>query len=140
MSPGKRGAAALVCGALFGAGLAVSQMINPQKIMNFLDFTGAWDPSLALVMLAALVVTFAGYRLALRRPHPLLENRFHLPTRRDIDVRLLGGAAVFGVGWGLAGYCPGPGIAAMTLGTLEPIVFTIAVLAGFQLHRLLNPS
>lgn len=133
-----RNLAALASGLLFGAGLTVSQMINPQKIVNFLDVTGVWDPSLAMVMLGALAVTAAGYHLVMRRDQPLFEGHFHLPTRNEIDVHLLGGAVIFGIGWGLAGYCPGPGLAAMTLGSPEPVIFTFAVLGGFQLHRLLG--
>lgn len=123
---------------MFGAGLALSQMINPLKIMNFLDVAGAWDPSLALVMVGALAVTAAGYHLVMRKEQPLFEGHFHLPTRKEIDLHLLVGAVIFGVGWGLAGYCPGPGVAAMTLGTLEPVVFILAVFGGFQLHRVMG--
>lgn len=128
--------ASLLAGLLFGAGLAVSQMINPQKVLAFLDVTGNWDPSLALVMGAALVVSAVGYRIAKRRDQPLLTSRFQLPTRVDIDGRLAGGALIFGVGWGLAGYCPGPAIAATAIGIAEPWAFLGAMLVGSVAARL----
>lgn len=121
---------ALIAGLLFGLGLAISQMINPSKVIAFLDVTGNWDPSLALVLFAALAVNFVGWRLTRLRRHPLFSEKFHLPTRSDLDGRLIIGAAVFGVGWGLAGYCPGPAIAALTLNTWEPMIFLCALLAG----------
>jgi uncharacterized membrane protein YedE/YeeE len=131
---------ALVSGALFGAGLAVSQMVDPGKVLGFLDVagiaTGAWDPSLAFVMIGALAVTAPGYWLTLRRQAPLAAPQFQLPTRKDIDARLVGGAAVFGIGWGLAGYCPGPALAALTFGRLETAVFVAAMLAGTALFSL----
>jgi uncharacterized membrane protein YedE/YeeE len=125
-----RDGVALLAGALFGAGLSVSQMINPQKVQAFLDLAGDWDPSLALTMAGALLVTAIGYRLVLKRPRPLLDNAFRLPARQLIDSRLLLGAALFGIGWGLGGYCPGPAIAALALGTLEPWLFMGAMLVG----------
>lgn len=140
MTGSKRSLAALFSGLLFGAGLAVSQMINPQKILNFLDIAGNWDPSLALVMLAALAVSTVGFKWVLHTPKPLLDVQFHLPTSRQIDKRLVLGALVFGIGWGLAGYCPGPGVAAIALGTVEPLVFTAAVIAGFVMHRIADKS
>ena len=121
---------ALLAGVLFGLGLAVSQMINPQKVQSFLDVFGQWDPSLALVMLAAVAVSFAGFRFAAGRDAPLLDTSFHAPSRRDLDGRLLTGAAIFGIGWGLAGYCPGPAISALALSTWEPLVFLVAMAAG----------
>jgi uncharacterized membrane protein YedE/YeeE len=133
-----RSLVALASGLLFGAGLLVSGMIQPAKVLNFLDLAGAWDPSLALVMAAALAVTFAGYRLAFRRPAPLFDTQFHLPTNQALDTRLLLGAALFGIGWGLGGYCPGPALAAaggLAEGTL---VFLAAFLAGTAATRLLT--
>lgn len=138
MTPTKRLFASLGSGILFGAGLAVSQMINPMKIMDFLDFFGSWDPSLALVMASALAVTALGFRWALRSPQPVFDSHFRLPTAKEIDGKLILGAAIFGIGWGLAGYCPGPGVAAMSLAIWEPFIFTLAVLAGFHLQRLLS--
>ncbi len=130
MSAHRRHLAAFASGGVFGLGLAISQMINPQKVQAFLDVAGQWDPSLALVMGAALCVTLVAFRFVLRAPRPLLEPDFHLPTRRDIEPKLLTGAAVFGVGWGLAGYCPGPAIAALPLGSAEPLIFIVAMIAG----------
>ncbi len=108
--------AALVAGILFGIGLAVSQMINPAKVIGFLDIFGRWDPSLVLVMAGAVVVAFVGFRLVQSRSAPLFGKRFELPTRRDLDSRLIGGAAIFGIGWGLTGFCPGPAIASLAFG------------------------
>ncbi len=134
----------LVSGLLFGAGLTLSQMVNPAKVLGFLDFggipAGDWDPSLAFVMAGALVVTAIGYRLAFRRGAPIAAPAFQLPTRKDIDVRLVAGAAIFGVGWGLAGYCPGPALAALAFGRAEVFVFVAAMLAGMGLFRLAGPQ
>lgn len=121
---------ALIAGALFGAGLTVSQMISPEKVLAFLDVAGNWDPSLALVMGGALVVSAIGYGIAKRRSRPIISSGFQIPSRRDIDWRLLSGATIFGIGWGLAGYCPGPAIAAVAIGTSEPWYFLLAMLAG----------
>jgi uncharacterized protein len=132
--------AALLSGLLFGAGLVVSQMVDPTKVQHFLDFAGivggAWDPSLAFVMGGALAVTAPGYWLVLRRKAPLAASSFQIPTRRDIDAKLLVGSALFGIGWGLAGYCPGPAIASLAFGRLETAVFVIAMLAGMGVFRL----
>jgi uncharacterized membrane protein YedE/YeeE len=132
--------AAPLSGLLFGAGLVVSQMVNPEKVLGFLDFagiaTGAWDPSLAFVMAGALAVTAPGYWLTLRRAAPVAAPEFEVPTRRDIDAKLLSGATIFGLGWGLAGYCPGPAIAALVFGRVETAVFVAAMLAGMGLFRL----
>jgi len=119
-----------LAGALFGAGLAISQMVNPRKVTDFLDFFGRWDPSLALVMGGALVVTAISFRLILQRPHPLLDAEFHLPKARDLDRRLIGGSALFGVGWGLAGFCPGPAVASLAYGLPASVVFVVAMIAG----------
>src|SRR5262245_65236339 len=100
--------ASLLTGIVFGLGLVISGLANPAKVLNFLDVAGTWDPSLAFVMGGAVATTWLGYRLVLARPKPVCDTRFHLPTSTAIDRRLLAGAAVFGVGWGLAGYCPGP--------------------------------
>jgi uncharacterized protein len=129
---------ALLAGILFGLGLAVSQMINPAKVLGFLDFAGAWDPSLAVVMAGALGVTAVGYRLALRRPAPLLAARFDLPTLREIDRRLLAGAVLFGIGWGLVGYCPGPALAALGFGNPATWLFVAAMLAGVTSYKLIQ--
>jgi len=128
-------ASALASGLVFGAGLALSDMTNPAKIQNFLDLLGTWDPSLALVMAGALAVSAPGYRIARRRGSPLLATRFWIPTRRDLDPELLLGAAIFGVGWGLGGLCPGPSLAGLLQGVPGVTVFVVAMLVGVALHR-----
>lgn len=118
-------------GALFGAGLLVSGMTQPAKIVGFLDPIGGWDPSLAFVMGGAVVVYAVAWRWIHRhRRDPWFDVRFHLPTRRDIDRQLVAGAAIFGVGWGLGGFCPGPGIVAAASGNAAGIAFVVAMLAG----------
>lgn len=129
---------AVVAGALFGAGLVVSQMSNPVKVLAFLDFSGAWDPSLLLVMVGAMAIFGTGYRIVIRRAKPLWADAFHVPARRDIDRSLLFGAALFGLGWGLAGYCPGPALSGLTFGVWEPAVFALAMVAGFAVRRALT--
>lgn len=126
---------ALLCGTLFGAGLAVAEMTNPEKVLNFLDFAGRWDPSLAFVMGAAFVVTAAGYAIARRAPRPWLAGTFSLPTRSDVDRDLVLGAATFGVGWGLVGLCPGPALASLWRGSPEVTVFVASMLVGVLVHR-----
>lgn len=135
MSTHRQATASFISGLLFGAGLALSQMINPLKVMNFLDFFGNWDPSLGLVMLAGVAVTTVGFKLVLNIQRPLFDLHFHLPKASEVDGKLLLGAMIFGIGWGLAGYCPGPGLAAMAMMIWEPVLFTAAVIAGFYLHR-----
>src|SRR4029453_6865898 len=105
--------AAFACGAVFGLGLAISGMTDPAVVLGFLDVAGRWNPALAFVMAGALAVAFAGFRLARGRAAPLLATRFGWPTSSAIDVRLIAGAALFGLGWGLAGYCPGPAVASL---------------------------
>ena len=129
--------AALLAGLLFGAGLAVSGMMNPAKVLGFLDLAGAWDPSLALVMGAALAVAAPAFRIAAARPRPALAPAFELPPARTVDARLLGGAALFGIGWGLVGLCPGPAVAVLVTGAPAALVFFVAMMAGMLLHRLL---
>ena len=130
--------ASLLAGLLMGSGLAIAQMINPEKVIAFLDFAGNWDPSLAVVLCAALAVSFIGYRLTIGRDQPLLANAFHIPDRRDIDMPLVAGAAIFGIGWGLCGHCPGPAIGALSLGLWEPLIFVAAMLVGSFLYGLLT--
>ncbi|HSE77655.1 MAG TPA: YeeE/YedE family protein [Alphaproteobacteria bacterium] len=122
-------------GFVFGAGLVVSQMVDPAKVLGFLDIAGAWDPSLALVMVGALAVTAIGYRVTFHHGRPLAAERFQLPTRTDIDPPLVVGAALFGLGWGMAGYCPGPAIASLAFGQTEIVVFVLAMLAGMATYR-----
>ena len=128
-------AAALGAGALFGIGLVVSQMVDPGKVLAFLDFAGRWDPSLALVMAGALAVAVPGFRLAQARGAPALGGRFDVPANTEIDRRLLAGAAVFGIGWGLVGFCPGPAVASLAFGRWESLVFVLAMLAGAWLYH-----
>lgn len=122
--------AAALAGALFGVGLAIGQMVDPTKVLAFLDPIGGWDPSLALVMGGGVGVTLLSFRWVLRRKSPLLDTRFHLPGRSGVDAPLLGGAVLFGLGWGLAGYCPGPALTALAFGWWEPWVFVGAMAAG----------
>lgn len=120
----------LASGLVFGLGLVISGMSNPAKVLNFLDIFGTWDPSLAFVMGGASLTTFVGYRLAWRRERPLLMPRFEIPTRADIDVPLLTGAAIFGIGWGIGGFCPGPAWTALPLAAPGTLAFLPAMLAG----------
>ncbi|GGA57008.1 DUF6691 family protein [Pelagibacterium lentulum] len=129
---------AAIIGLIFGAGIAISGMINPAKVLNFFDFAGTWDPSLAFVMGGALAVTALGYRFVLKRPAPLFDKSFHLPTSRKMDVPLLGGAAVFGIGWGITGFCPGGAIPALGLGETDAFIFVGAMLGGIALARLVR--
>ena len=125
-----RNIAALACGIIFGVGLGVSQMTNPDKVLDFFDVFGAWDPSLAFVMGGAVAVTAVAFRFVLRRPNPLYAENFSLPTKANIDARLIGGSAVYGVGWGLVGFCVGPSIAALAYGDTRVAIFVIALTVG----------
>lgn len=135
----KQALAALAAGLLFGLGLTVSQMANPAKVLGFLDLAGDWDPSLAFVLAGAVGTAALGFRLVRRAGRPLLAPAFRLPTATRIDRPLLLGAAIFGAGWGLIGFCPGPALTAVGLDGLPVIVFVLAMLAGMLLHRL-HPS
>jgi uncharacterized membrane protein YedE/YeeE len=121
---------AVIAGLLFGAGLTVSGMINPMKVQNFLDIFGTWDPTLMLVLGSALFVTLIGYALELRRAKPLFADRFYLPTATGVDSHLVGGAIIFGVGWGLSGLCPAPAIASLIFGFPQSFVFVAAMAIG----------
>jgi len=125
-----------VCGLIFGIGLVISGMSNPAKVLNFLDLFGTWDPSLAFVMGGAVLVAFVGYRTVLQRPAPLLADTFHLPTKQDVDGQLLTGAALFGVGWGLGGFCPGPAFTALPLMSTGILAFFPAMLIGMWAGRM----
>ena len=126
---------AVLAGALFAIGLVVSGMTVPGKITAFLDVGGAWDPTLALVMLGAIAVYAPIARIVQRRRQPLLAERFHWPPLRPIDARLVGGAAIFGVGWGLSGYCPGPALTSIGSGAASALVFVAAMIAGIAITR-----
>lgn len=129
---------AAAIGLVFGAGIAISGMANPAKVLNFFDIFGTWDPSLLLVMATALAVTFVGYRVVLRRPAPVLDLKFHLPGTREIDVPLVAGSALFGIGWGIAGFCPGGAIPALGLGEVAPVLFVAAMAGGMYLATILR--
>lgn len=125
-----------LAGLIFGLGLTISQMVNPEKVISFLDITGDWDPSLAFVMGGALLTTFFGYRFVLKKPSPLFSEKFRLPTRRDIDKPLIIGASLFGVGWGLVGLCPGPALANLTFAGQNGIIFIMSMLLSVIVFRL----
>lgn len=127
---------ALVIGLIFGLGISISGMANPAKVLNFFDIFGTWDPSLAFVMAGALAVNIPGYRLAFRRPAPVIEPAFQIPDKRVIDRRLVLGSATFGIGWGIAGFCPGGALPVIS--TLEPgvLVFIAALIVGMLVARL----
>jgi uncharacterized protein len=122
-------------GMIFGTGIAVSGMANPAKVLNFFDLAGHWDPSLAFVMAGALLVTFIGYRLVIPRGAPLFDSSFHLPKARQIDPKLVGGAAIFGLGWGISGFCPGGALPALGVFHIEVWLFVGAMTAGMALTR-----
>lgn len=122
--------ASYIIGLIFGVGISISGMANPAKVLNFFDVAGTWDPSLIFVMGGAVVVTFIGYRFVLKRPAPIMEAKFQLPTRRDLDLPLIAGSAVFGIGWGIAGFCPGGALPALGTGKSEVFIFVAALLAG----------
>jgi uncharacterized membrane protein YedE/YeeE len=130
--------AAFAAGLVFGVGLLLSGMADPGKVKGFLDLAGAWDPSLAFVMGGAILVGVFAFALARRRAHSLLGGAMHLPEARDIDTRLIGGSIVFGIGWGLAGFCPGPAIVSLGAGYDQAAAFVAAMLTGMVLHRTIS--
>ena len=132
--------APLFCGLIFGAGLLMSGMVQPTKVLGFLDIFGAWDPSLAVVMAAALAVSVPGFMLANRHSQPWFAKQYFWPSKSEIDLPLVTGAALFGVGWGLVGLCPGPALE--SLATLSPgvVAFTVAMAAGMALHEVWQKS
>ena len=132
--------APLICGLIFGAGLLISGMVQPTKVLGFLDVFGAWDPSLAVVMAAALAVAAPGFMLARSRPRPVLSGQYFWPGKSEIDAPLVLGAGLFGIGWGLVGLCPGPALE--SLATLSPgvVIFVIAMAVGMFLHDIWQTS
>ncbi len=139
MKPIRQIPAALFCGALFGLGLALSGMLDPKRVRGFLDLFGAFDPSLAFVLFGAVAASAVGHQLSRRLPRPLLGATFHLPASKTIDRPLIAGAAIFGIGWGMAGLCPGPAIASLSLGLIPVCVFAASMIVGVLLHdRLLT--
>jgi uncharacterized membrane protein YedE/YeeE len=140
MSAARHLMSALVAGTLFGAGLTVSGMTDPQRVRGFLDLFGQWDPTLAFVMGGAVLVMAPAWRLRKRMGHPLFAEKFVLPDRSDLDARLILGSALFGIGWGLAGLCPGPAIASLALAPAAVLPFIVAMLTGMATHRALFSS
>jgi len=128
---------ALLAGVIFGLGLALSQMIDPNKVLDFLDISGDWDPSLAFVMMGALAVTMITFRFILKRPAPVFESSFHVSKQSIINKPLIIGASVFGIGWGMTGYCPGPAVASLGLFSMEGVLMVVAIYAGFFAERYL---
>ncbi|MFP3384838.1 MULTISPECIES: DUF6691 family protein [Tritonibacter] len=125
-------------GLVFGIGIALSGMMNPAKVLNFFDVAGQWDASLAFVMGGALIVTALGYRLVWRRSKPVFDDQFQIPGSTRIDRKLLGGSALFGIGWGIAGFCPGAALPALGTGRWEVVLFVVAVIVGLVLRRVLD--
>jgi uncharacterized membrane protein YedE/YeeE len=131
----QRALAAFLAGLVFGLGLVVSQMIDPAKVLGFLDIAGSWDPSLAFVMIGAIPVAAIGFRVTRARRVPVLDIEFHGPTRTRVDAGLVIGSTLFGIGWGLVGYCPGPALTSLALGRWQSFVFVAAMLAGMLGYR-----
>lgn len=125
---------AWLAGLIFGLGLIVGGMTNPAKVLAFLDIGGDWDPSLMFVMIGAIAVGFVGFRLSAGHSHSKLGLPVHLPGTKDIDVKLIVGALLFGAGWGLAGFCPGPAIVSVMFGSVKPWIFVVSMLAGMWIH------
>ncbi len=128
---------ALICGGLFGAGLALSGMTDPANIIGFLDITGRWNPQLVFVLVAAVGTAIVGFRLLHTRSRPFFASKFHWPEASFIGGRLISGAVIFGIGWGLYGYCPGPALASLVYGQSHTVIFVVSMLAGMQLFQLL---
>ena len=132
-------AVALVSGSVFGFGLSLSGMLNPQRVQGFLDIFGAWDPSLAFVLGGAVAVAMLGIQIMRISSHPVLEPVYHVPTNKKVDSTLILGSAIFGIGWGLGGLCPGPAVALLSMGLVKPTVFVVCMVVGMQVHdRLLR--
>ncbi len=131
-----RFAVSILCGLLFGAGLAISDMTNPSRVLGFLDLAGAWDPTALFVFMGALPVSGLSYWLSRQRNAPLFDSHYHLPTATGIDRKLIVGAILFGIGWGIAGFCPGPALTAVISGKSGVFVFLAAMAAGMTLFRL----
>jgi len=125
-------------GLVFGIGIAISGMANPAKVVNFFDIAGTWDPSLAFVMGAALIVTFVGYRVVFKQAAPVFGGGFNLPTAATLDLRLVGGSAVFGIGWGIAGFCPGGALPALGTGRIDVLIFVASLMVGIMAARMVR--
>ncbi len=124
-----------VSGVVFAVGLGIGGMTQPAKVIGFLDFAGNWDPSLAFVMIGAIAVYSFLYWVIRKRPSPLFSPTFSIPTRTDIDPRLVAGAAIFGLGWGTAGFCPGPALTSLASGSLSPVIFSVAMITGMLFYK-----
>jgi uncharacterized membrane protein YedE/YeeE len=134
----KNNLVALLTGIIFGLGLAVSQMMDPNKVLNFLDIAGNWDPSLAFVMMGALAVGLLSFPLILKRPAPFFDKTFYISHKITIDKPLVLGSAIFGIGWGMTGYCPGPAVANLGLFSLEALIMVTSIYIGFLSHPFFN--
>lgn len=126
--------AALLSGIVFGFGLSLSGMLNPVRVQGFLDVFGNWDPSLAFVLGGAVIVAFIGVQVMKRMRHPVFDDSFHVPTNRKIDLPLVVGSALFGLGWGIGGFCPGPAVASLPVGVPQTVLFVVAMLIGMTFH------
>jgi uncharacterized membrane protein YedE/YeeE len=131
----KQNLLALLAGLIFGLGLSLSQMIDRDRVLGFLDVTGDWDPTLLFVLAGAVAVTVISFRFVLRQSQPVFAEKFRLPTRQDIDAPLVIGAAIFGIGWGIAGYCPGPALTALVLGIWNPVIFVLSMIIGSLFYK-----
>ena len=129
--------AAYLIGLIFGLGIVISGMVNPAKVLNFFDVAGSWDPSLAFVMGGALLITAIGYRFVLNQNSPVLDTQFQIPQSRKVDMRLIGGAAIFGIGWGMAGFCPGGALPAVGTGRIDVLLFVAALVAGIYAAQMM---
>jgi len=136
----KKNLSALIAGTIFGFGLIVSGMSNPDKVMNFLNLVGAWDASLLFVLGGAVITTFIGYRVVLKREQPILDKEFFVPVNSLVDKKLVLGAALFGAGWGMTGFCPGPALTGLAFGVFEPFLFIISMLFGYLVMHKLTKS
>jgi uncharacterized membrane protein YedE/YeeE len=130
----------LTCGLVFGFGLSLSGMLDPTRVRGFLDVFGHWDPSLAFVLAGAVAASYVGIQMTKRMRKPVLASSFELPSKKQVDARLLVGSALFGIGWGMSGLCPGPAIASLALGLVPTMVFTATMLVGMALFELLNSA
>lgn len=134
----RNGVAAFIVGFIFALGLGLSGMTQPQKVVGFLDIFGNWDPTLAFVMVGAIIVHLIAYRVIVRRPRPLWSDKWHIPTRKEITPSLVMGSFLFGIGWGLAGYCPGPALTSIASFQMKPLIFVLSMVLGMYFFRFLK--
>jgi len=126
---------ALISGLLFGLGLSISQMVDRQSVIGFLDFTGKWDPTLIFVLGGAVGVTLISFRFILGLKHPFFDSQFYVPTRKDIDLPLILGSVIFGIGWGISGFCPGPAVTSLVQFSLNPVIFLLMFMIGSAIAK-----